>query len=245
MNDRIIYDIVFSKARDLRSLAAIAGGDPVSFFRGADFRGADLRNEDLRGFNLTGANFSGAIVDDTTLVDPEFQSLIDETKPISLTVSVDLKDTLGRIKDQSRIEGKSISNLVSRIVEDLTSKLLNDIEHRQYVKQAISEEEKRKAELSHLTYVYSWLLKGKPYTSEQQLSNNIRDLRRSHSRRSSIEFLLPVDIFHMLSYTADVMRVSTSELCEAMIVQYLNSRVARNNKKKPISMGAGASRRKQ
>lgn len=64
--------IVNSSREDFKSLAAIAGGDPATFYRGANFNDTDLRGEDLRGFNLEGATFRRARIDRNTLVDEDF-----------------------------------------------------------------------------------------------------------------------------------------------------------------------------
>lgn len=64
--------IVKSKSNDPRILAELAGGDPRSFYRGANFNNADLRGVDLRGYNLTAATFENAWLDRNTKVDEEF-----------------------------------------------------------------------------------------------------------------------------------------------------------------------------
>ncbi len=65
--------IVESDSDDPRLLAQIAGGNPRSFYRGANFDDADLRGVDLTGFNLHAASFRRARVDRNTKVDRQFR----------------------------------------------------------------------------------------------------------------------------------------------------------------------------
>ena len=68
--------IVKSKSNDPSILAELAGGDPRSFYRGANFNNADLRGVDLRGYNLTAATFENARVDRNTQVDEAYISVV-------------------------------------------------------------------------------------------------------------------------------------------------------------------------
>jgi adenylate kinase family enzyme len=58
--------VLASDENGLRALAKIAGGQPSSFYRGANLRGADLRGQDLRGIDFTGADLSDVQTDDAT-----------------------------------------------------------------------------------------------------------------------------------------------------------------------------------
>ena len=68
--------IVKSKSKDPRILAELAGGDPRSFYRGANFNNADLRGVDLRGYNLTAATFENARLDRNTKVDDAYINVV-------------------------------------------------------------------------------------------------------------------------------------------------------------------------
>ncbi|MCA3039035.1 MAG: pentapeptide repeat-containing protein [Rhodocyclaceae bacterium] len=68
--------IVKSRSKDPRILAELAGGDPRSFYRGANFDNTDLRGVDLRGYNLTAATFENARLDRNTKVDDAYISVV-------------------------------------------------------------------------------------------------------------------------------------------------------------------------
>src|SRR5687768_16885738 len=70
-----VTDILNSRSKDLKKLARMAGGDPLTFYRGADLSGADLRGQDLRGIDLEGVDLTDALIDDSTKFDLEFEPL--------------------------------------------------------------------------------------------------------------------------------------------------------------------------
>lgn len=72
----ILRAIVESPTDDFRELAAIAGGDPATFYCGANFNDADLRGQDLRGFSLHAATFERARVDRQTRVDGRYRKQV-------------------------------------------------------------------------------------------------------------------------------------------------------------------------
>jgi hypothetical protein len=63
----IIVTLLESESADLRHLAELAGGDPATFYIGADLSGVDLRGQDLRGMKFNG--LESAITDTQTLLD--------------------------------------------------------------------------------------------------------------------------------------------------------------------------------
>ena len=81
-----LRNLVETDHTDLAGLAKIAGGDPKTFYRGANFNNADLRGEDLRGFDLTDATFKRVRVDRTTRVDKEFLSALGLERTVGVFV---------------------------------------------------------------------------------------------------------------------------------------------------------------
>jgi adenylate kinase len=58
--------VMTSGETNLRKLAQLAGGNPRTFYRGANLRGADLRGQDLRDMDFAYADLNEAIIDGGT-----------------------------------------------------------------------------------------------------------------------------------------------------------------------------------
>ncbi|WP_431271204.1 pentapeptide repeat-containing protein [Dankookia sp. P2] len=115
--------IVDSDNDDLRHLAAIAGGDPATFYRGSDFNGVDLRGIDLRGFNLTGASFRGALVNKKTLVDDAYikQLKMDTETFKKLHVDLETKEDnlwFEVVTELARRRGKTSHDIINRYLSE-------------------------------------------------------------------------------------------------------------------------------
>jgi hydroxysqualene synthase len=65
-----VVTLLQSDTSDLRELARIAGGDPRTFYRGANMNGSDLCGQDLRGMEFTNLDLSQIKLDDRTTLDP-------------------------------------------------------------------------------------------------------------------------------------------------------------------------------
>jgi uncharacterized protein YjbI with pentapeptide repeats len=76
MDENILFRILDFQSSNLRALCDVVKADPRVFLRGSDFTGADLRGTDLRGFSLRGAEFSGALLDDLTILNDEYMSML-------------------------------------------------------------------------------------------------------------------------------------------------------------------------
>jgi hypothetical protein len=69
---RLVEEILESDEHDLRRLALLCRIDPKQFYAGVDLSKTDLRGQDLRGLDFTGSKLEGALIDEKTLIDPEF-----------------------------------------------------------------------------------------------------------------------------------------------------------------------------
>jgi hypothetical protein len=67
-----IEDVLTAETGDLRKLAEIAGNDPATFYIGTCMDGYDLRGQDLRGMKFTNFDITKVLVDEKTLLDPEY-----------------------------------------------------------------------------------------------------------------------------------------------------------------------------
>jgi hypothetical protein len=76
INAEKLKAILDSHEQDPRILCELVGGDPRSFYRGANFNNADLRGADLRGYNLTAATFENAWLDRNTRVDEAYVKVV-------------------------------------------------------------------------------------------------------------------------------------------------------------------------
>lgn len=66
---KTLASILQSDTGDLRELAALAGGDPRTFYVGTSLDGADLRGQDLRGMLLPQLDLSKVRRDEATVLD--------------------------------------------------------------------------------------------------------------------------------------------------------------------------------
>lgn len=67
-----IEEVLTAETGDLRKLAEIAGHDPATFYIGTCMDGCDLRGQDLRGMQFTNFDITKVLVDENTLLDPEY-----------------------------------------------------------------------------------------------------------------------------------------------------------------------------
>lgn len=115
--------IVKSKSNDPRILAELAGGDPRSFYRGANFNNADLRGVDLRGYNLTAATFEDAWLDRNTRVDDEFLDITGLFRTV-------LKLPYGKFIKMKVFKRFQVGDPVHDHLGDLVEEALRDLESR-------------------------------------------------------------------------------------------------------------------
>jgi squalene synthase HpnC len=64
-----VVTLLQSETSDLRELARIAGGDPRTFYRGANMNGSDFCGQDLRGMEFTDLDLSRIKLDGRTKLD--------------------------------------------------------------------------------------------------------------------------------------------------------------------------------
>ena len=117
--------IVKSKSNDPRILAELAGGDPRSFYRGANFNNADLRGVDLRGYNLTAATFENAWLDRNTRVDEAYIKAVGlERRTIVIRyLSLSSGNFFPKLHD---VEGtEHLGDIIDEVIKVLESKLGN------------------------------------------------------------------------------------------------------------------------
>jgi len=74
--------IVDSDDQDPRVLCELVGGDPRSFYCGANFNHTDLRGVDFRGYDLTASTFENAWLDRNTRVDAEYFDITGLTRTV-------------------------------------------------------------------------------------------------------------------------------------------------------------------
>lgn len=115
--------IVKSKSNDPRILAELAGGDPRSFYRGANFNNADLRGVDLRGYNLTAATFENAWLDRNTRVDNEFLDITGLVRTV-------LELPYGKFIKMKVFKRFQVGHPVHNHLGDLVEEALRDLDSR-------------------------------------------------------------------------------------------------------------------
>lgn len=220
MDGKRLAQLVFSSARDLRSLAQAAGGDPKTFFRGADFRGADLRNEDLRGYSLEGANFLGATVDDTTKVDSAFQELLDAARPIRVVATLDIGSELKLIREQAKEEGRTVAGTIVNAIADF----IRDEERRET--QLMKHQEIRKDSKSDRFHDYLFLMDNLMGVEGYLLPKT----KKKSGIRTKISFDIDPETYNKAENLASKNNTAVPSFCIHMAITYI--RWASLNKKR-------------
>jgi hypothetical protein len=117
--------IVKSKSKDPRILAELAGGDPRSFYRGANFNNTDLRGVDLRGYNLTAATFENAWLDRNTKVDKAYISVVGLQRTTIIIPYLSLISG-GVLMKLHEVAGRDhLGDIIDEVIRNLESKVGN------------------------------------------------------------------------------------------------------------------------
>jgi hypothetical protein len=98
-----VAEIFSANTGNLRELAVLSGIDPRYCYAHQDLSGCDLRGQDLTDMQFPGCNLENAVIDDKTIIDPEFDP---------------------------RVDLENIDGLIFRISSDINTLVLNYMEER-------------------------------------------------------------------------------------------------------------------
>src|SRR5262245_48793315 len=110
--DKVLL-LLQAETSDLRELARLAGGDPRTFYRGANLDGVDFSGQDVSGMEFNGFSTSSTVADEATRIDatyrPRFDLFEDDWTQYS---ALDFGDTetFVRADDFLRLGGEISSN---------------------------------------------------------------------------------------------------------------------------------------
>jgi hypothetical protein len=93
-----------SESVNLRDLAKLAGGDPRTFYIGANLDGADLSGQDLRGMTFSNFNVDKVKIDSKTKLDPKYLPLAMNVDGKSASPGVDFPGQLAQLRHLRRQE---------------------------------------------------------------------------------------------------------------------------------------------
>jgi hypothetical protein len=116
--------IVDSDDQDPRVLCELVGGDPRSFYCGANFNHTDLRGVDFRGYDLTASTFENAWLDRNTRVDAEYFDITGLTRTVLMLpyARYIMTKIFGRVRIESSLEDH-LGDIVEEALRFLDSRI--------------------------------------------------------------------------------------------------------------------------